>query len=862
MSSKKKKRPNSSKKKAVTSRPASKAKSSARGKPGRRPPPVPEKSPALMSAPAFLDGEKLSEAEITDIDKGPIFSRLDKLAFLVAGVGSLVVYYFHLAELVNLEDGGELATASDYLGVPHPPGYPIWTLLTWLFQWIFHSVEYGEYPNPAWGIAFASAFFAAISNGVIAMLICKSGQHLVRSLNHNEGSFIGNWQRPTLGFVGGMILFSMVFLAGGGLRWVGLGLIGVATLFGLICLALEYVFRFKVTNFPSIDELGSIGYGVIIALLLNFGLMTGNQQATLLIIGCVVVIVLLDWLFTRLQGDSDHQLEGSTLGVLCCLSGIAGGLLLAFSEVQYSQAVIIEVYSLNTFFMSLIALFTYCWMCRPTDSRYLYIVSFLLGLGLTNHQSLVFIVPFLLVALFCRNRRLFISALSFCLLGFAILMIVKSFGAADEISKNLRDLALVNELKSKQGLYMLLTFGALLATCIITLAYHGIQRGMMHLGVLAGAFTGSMIVIFTLLSADVGTVGKVLLVMLGLLIFCSPLLLHWIRRAEFNPWPQLYGMFALTCLGLAFLLYMPFASEQNPPMNWAYARTMNGFTHSIFRKQYESISPADNLGKYTRLAQRKKPVDPNQPKGPKISALEKAKLDVEQAQLTYDQVEAKFISTSNKLSEVTNGLTAGSMTLEQSNQVANAEAVYNTDATALERAALALDVARTTYQTEHRHKFFIFYQMAYFFYGTNSEPMKTADDLPPHHFSMVVQFTIPISLLTLLPFLLLFKLGRHIRTWLNATVVGFLSLTVIFIIAQYPQLNNQDLFIKRVQYIQAHAIFSMWAGYGLLILAMLLTLIVKRVTGSQGMGVAVAFATTLAGRSVLSVYPVASGQHQ
>ena len=34
---------------------------------------------------------------------------------------------------VTLEDSGELSVGSYYAGVPHPPGYPVWTLYTWLF---------------------------------------------------------------------------------------------------------------------------------------------------------------------------------------------------------------------------------------------------------------------------------------------------------------------------------------------------------------------------------------------------------------------------------------------------------------------------------------------------------------------------------------------------------------------------------------------------------------------------------------------------------------------------------------------------------------------------------------------------------
>lgn len=52
-------------------------------------------------------------------------------------------------------------------------------------------------------------------------------------------------------------------------------------------------------------------------------------------------------------------------------------------------------------------------------------------------------------------------------------------------------------------------------------------------------------------------------------------------------------MAGLACfaLGLAFVLYMPVASSQNPPINWGDAQTMEGFRHMLARGQYERVRP-------------------------------------------------------------------------------------------------------------------------------------------------------------------------------------------------------------------------------------------------------------------------------
>ena len=43
-------------------------------------------------------------------------------------------------------------------------------------------------------------------------------------------------------------------------------------------------------------------------------------------------------------------------------------------------------------------------------------------------------------------------------------------------------------------------------------------------------------------------------------------------------------------LGVSFYVYMPIVSDlRNPPMNWGYPRTWDGFKHAIMRGQYEAI---------------------------------------------------------------------------------------------------------------------------------------------------------------------------------------------------------------------------------------------------------------------------------
>src|SRR5437868_11597250 len=63
----------------------------------------------------------------------PLFRKVDWIAFAVTLILVFVGYLLTISPDLTLEDSGELAVASKYAGVPHPPGYPVWTVYTWLW---------------------------------------------------------------------------------------------------------------------------------------------------------------------------------------------------------------------------------------------------------------------------------------------------------------------------------------------------------------------------------------------------------------------------------------------------------------------------------------------------------------------------------------------------------------------------------------------------------------------------------------------------------------------------------------------------------------------------------------------------------
>ena len=442
------------------------------------------------------------------MNKPSFFHRADWIALGLTFLIALTVYTLTLAPTVTLEDSGELIVASDYLGVPHPPGYPIWSLLTWGFQWVFHFMKYHGHPNPAWAVNFFSAFAGAAACGVLALLVSRSGTDFLRSLK--------------------------------------------------------------------------------------------RVSATL--------------------GDRTER-------IFCCVAGISSGLLLAFSQGMWSQSVIAEVYSLNIFFQTLMLLFLYRWMVEPDNPKPLFLMAFTYGLGMTNHQTILFMGLAVGLAILLRKIRL---CRDFAIIAvfYAIMLAANKFGPAEWAW---------NQGPEKTAFW----FWTIYALVIPVL----------------GLFLPN---------------GKTV---------CATYLLMF--------------------LGLSFYLYMPFASEQNPPINWGYPRTWEGLMHAITRGQYEKVTLAN------------------------VFTL-------------------RFV-----------------------------------------------------------------HQIGAYLHDLRS------------------QFFGPTALLALIPFVSLPWIGKKNRAWFLTTVLAFVGVGILFIILQNPKIDMQTLFIARVQYIQSHAVYAIWLGYGLLLLMAWLETLVK-----------------------------------
>lgn len=95
------------------------------------------------------------------IKRRPIESWRRALWPLGVGLAALAVFVLTLAPTVTAEDSGELIAAAWHFGIPHPPGYPVWTILCGIFMRI---VPFGS-------IAWRANLFSAVCTAGAAVIL-------------------------------------------------------------------------------------------------------------------------------------------------------------------------------------------------------------------------------------------------------------------------------------------------------------------------------------------------------------------------------------------------------------------------------------------------------------------------------------------------------------------------------------------------------------------------------------------------------------------------------------------------------------------------------------------------------------------
>jgi tetratricopeptide (TPR) repeat protein len=125
--------------------------------------------------PEEKEGKEIKETEnvaaLKSTTEKPDTETIDLAPYiypLAAFLIPLLFYWRTMCKALYIGDGGDFITASYTLGVPHPPGYPLYTLLGKLFLSLPIP---GGVSQAAWRMNFMSAFFGALTTLLVYFLI-------------------------------------------------------------------------------------------------------------------------------------------------------------------------------------------------------------------------------------------------------------------------------------------------------------------------------------------------------------------------------------------------------------------------------------------------------------------------------------------------------------------------------------------------------------------------------------------------------------------------------------------------------------------------------------------------------------------
>ena len=138
----------------------------------------------------------------------PMFRPLDWLTLAITFGVIWLVYLLTLAPEQTLEDSGELCTGAFYAGIPHPPGYPFWSMYAWFWTAIL------PFGNVAWRVEVGESFAAAMGCGLLALMVSRGSSLLIEGIEAIKG-VPRQWENAICsvsGFVAGTLLGLDVYM--------------------------------------------------------------------------------------------------------------------------------------------------------------------------------------------------------------------------------------------------------------------------------------------------------------------------------------------------------------------------------------------------------------------------------------------------------------------------------------------------------------------------------------------------------------------------------------------------------------------------------------------------------------------------
>ena len=153
---------------------------------------------------ASVAAAAVRQAEVAGEASTPVSWRPALAVSLGSALIAFGVYLRTLAPSVPTGDSGELIAVAWILGIPHPPGYPLFTMLGHLFTYL-------PFGSPALRVNLMSAVFHAATVGVVSLSIYRLIGFDPRDRTRQRGI---SWGALTAAAIGGLALaFSAAFWA-------------------------------------------------------------------------------------------------------------------------------------------------------------------------------------------------------------------------------------------------------------------------------------------------------------------------------------------------------------------------------------------------------------------------------------------------------------------------------------------------------------------------------------------------------------------------------------------------------------------------------------------------------------------------
>ena len=553
---------------------------------------------------------------------GAYFRRIDWTAFWGATVIAFLVYFFTLGPSVGLEDSGELATAGDHLGVPHPPGYPFWTLCSWIFCRLLSWVTYMGHPTPAYAISLLSAVFGAFAAGCTAMLICRSAADMLDGGERTDGETKPTDLFALAGGLGGSLAFAF-----SPVEWSQSTIVEIYSLNALF-LMFVFLLTYRWMRKPSDKVLWTLAFA--------FGLGLTNYQVLLLAAVPLAIMILL----RNIRLFRDFMLIVIPMGLTALVLSI-GSRLRASSLTQeevinkflpvgakmdasgrfVETATTASCPSETALWIGIALLVAAPVVATIVRSKRGPEVARKVGLGLglggagvlalagtifTSVAQWTAIAGTIDYAPLMEPTR---YALIGALLAASVALALGAVFAPDDAKLGDSEVWKWLAASAAPALLAILFVGAIKAAD--SAGYTGPQFGWgtPTLFTLAG-----VLAIFALaLTTKRGLAFAIPVAAVQIVVFT--LLAKGAMNGLTSPhswwffWPIAWNFVVLSLafvalpngrtvalatffaeLGVSFYVYMPIVSDlRNPPMNWGYPRTWDGFKHAITRGQYEAI---------------------------------------------------------------------------------------------------------------------------------------------------------------------------------------------------------------------------------------------------------------------------------